>query len=358
MGRRRGRLHRKLQLSFDAFLTEAAPRVFISARFQKTLSMLSAADGRWGACCCAESSAGVAQGRHRMRSSPTGLASWGDALPFEDLNWYCTILVSRDVDVPDLDETQFVFPRNAFDLADEAGKHAKRPLDLLTTVAASVVDQRVFSDLVLDNRVLLFATGRRAAGVPVLTAGAIEAQVTRGDESLQKLATRVALLERLQPRRLAGADWLVAVAHGRVQALNERDPWKQFQWAFTALEILTHKLFAKFRANVISRLRVDGIDEVTSLPADALLPPRERTPLQARFAVVAIALFPETAGEDTSRFEALKSARDALAHGLVQDEAELPVSGTLGLLGKYVDGAIKQLLFDAPSNLPWEDVAS
>jgi len=43
------------------------------------------------------------------------------------------------------------------------------------------------------------------------------------------------------------------------------------------------------------------------------------------------ALFPENAGEDTQRFREVKRARDTLAHGVLRDEAELPV-------GRAADG--------------------
>ena len=279
---------------------------------------------------------------------------------FTEFNWYVTITVTKELETKDdsTEDLDFALTRDAFDLADQARAYASEPLDTLTAVAASVSDPQAFSHLVLDDRVLLFVPGKRAAGVPVLTSSA-KASVTRGDESLSQLARRISVLQALDLHAAAGHTWIAKVAHWRVQLLVETDPWKRFLWAFVALEILTHKLFDHFEMDVVSRLRLEGERDIldADLPLAHLVWERERAPLAARFALVAIALFPETSSDDASRFRELKKARDRLSHGSLREEGELPVPLATELLEKYLSGSIKRIILGIDADQPWEAAA-
>lgn len=284
------------------------------------------------------------------------LRELGGEPAFTEFNWYATLTVTSEVEVSDdlIEPVGFVFPRNAFDLADEAQASARDSLDALTAIASSVSDPQVFSHLVLEDRVLLFAPGKRATGVPVLS-GSAKGSVTRGAESLAKLERRLVLLQGIDARAATKEPWLARVAHWRAQVLVETDPWKRFMWSFLALEILTNKLFDQFESEVVTRLRLAGDRgvEKAELPLSELVWPAERAPLIARFALVAVALFSETAVEDVANFRALKKARDRLSHGSLRDEGELPVSVALELLEKYLTGSVKRLVLGFAADEDW-----
>jgi hypothetical protein len=128
------------------------------------------------------------------------LAELGSEFLAEECNWYATLVVSRATDVPDEDiPTGFAFPESGFAIADEAPAWAKQPLDLLTTIASTIVDANVFSRLVLDDRVHLFALGKRSAGVPTIS-GSAQGRVTRGEEALAQLSSQLEILQHFSTR--------------------------------------------------------------------------------------------------------------------------------------------------------------
>jgi hypothetical protein len=287
------------------------------------------------------------------------LAEMGDVPLFEELNWYATLALEKELDVADdefKDDLDVVFPLNAFQLAKEAVAKAKDGLDILVSVAASVVDPRVFSNVVLEDRVLLFAHGKRATGVPVLTAGGSGLVIRAGEETLQNLATRLDLFGGFDPASAARMSWFALTAHWHVQVMRENDPWKRFLWSFVGLEILTHKLYAHFRDDVVRRLRLDGVAEeaAAELPLPDLVWTADRAPLATRFALVATALFPSTASDDAAAFRRLKAARDDLAHGSLREEDAVPAGEATELFGKYLGGAMKRLVFGLDASADWD----
>jgi hypothetical protein len=167
---------------------------------------------------------------------------------------------------------------------------------------------------------------------------------------------RIALLAGVDPADLANSG-LASVAHWRVQALLEKDPWKRFAWTFNGLEILVNKLSARLRPELLRSLLLakdgDVVDE--KLPLDELVWEASRMPLKAKFALVASVLFPGAAIEDTDTFGVLKKARDDMAHGALRSEDELPVSAAETLFEKYLGGAIKHVVLRVPASTPWED---
>jgi len=67
------------------------------------------------------------------------LRELGGEPAFTEFNWYATLTVTSEVEVSDdlIEPVGFVFPRNAFDLADEAQASARDSLDALTAIASS-----------------------------------------------------------------------------------------------------------------------------------------------------------------------------------------------------------------------------
>jgi hypothetical protein len=286
------------------------------------------------------------------------LAEGPPGTELEECNWYVTLALSRVIDVPDdqIADTDFAFLNEPFGLVDELVDYARPHLDAVAVMASTIIDPRAFGEIALDDRVLFFSEGKRPAGVPVMTAGAVGLVVTRGGESLAQLTQRIELLAGVDPAELANSG-LGSVAHWRVQALLEKDPWKRFSWTFNGLEILVNKLSAGLRPEFLKSLRLAEGSEIVEpeLPLDEIVWESSRMPLKAKFALVASALFPESATEDTETFGQLKRARDDVAHGTLRNEDDLPVSACETLFEKYLGGAIKHVILGVPASTAWED---
>lgn len=262
-------------------------------------------------------------------------------------NWYATFLVERECELEEDDPpypVDFVMTSNLFDL-DSAAEEAVPALDTIVALVSTVVDPGVFSNLVLDDHVLLFAPGKRPSGVPRVDFSAGSVSVQRGGDALEHLGARLAGLQPVRVNELSTTAWLTRVAHWRVQTLRERDEWKRFQGSFFALEILVNKLFELRRDDLLARLRLDAEGDPTAdVPLDELVWVPERAPLRSRFALVACDLFPASAAKHVSRFAAAKDARDELAHGAIRDPSELPTADLQALLSTYLQGAVKKFL--------------
>lgn len=285
--------------------------------------------------------------------------SEGVADDLEQREWYATVTLSRVVEVPDelVTDTDFAFVHPRSGLPDEFVAYAKSHIDAVVTIASTIIDPRVFGEVVLDDRVLIFIEDKRPGGFPVMR-GSASLSVTRGGESVDQLQRRIDLLRGTDLSELASSG-LASVAHWRVQALRETDPWKRFSWTFLGLEMLTHKLSVRLRQTFLDRLALkDAGDQPIDgeLPLDEVVWRPERMPLKARFAVVASILFPDSAREDTETFGELKDARDGVAHGTVRSESELPNSACETLFEKYLAGAIKHVIFRVSASTAWEDV--
>ena len=285
------------------------------------------------------------------------LAEYGDDPLVAEHSSYVTLRHQREIEVNDEEvaDWDILFLSSHFDIDEEARSYARPCLDLVATII-STVEPRAFANLVLDDRVLLFAEGKRPSGITVSKVSA-ELSVIRGGQSVAELTQRLSLLAGIDPGHAANQEWLHRIAHWRVQALVENDPWKQFLWSFLALEILANKLFDVFHDSIVKRLRLvneAGQLLTDGLPLGELVWDVARMPLQARFALVAAELFPDSAADDVARFRTAKKARDRLSHGSLRSEDELPRAVTQELLETYLTGSLKRLLLNIPARAPWD----
>ena len=125
-------------------------------------------------------------------------------------------------------------------------------------------------------------------------------------------------------------------------ALTMTDRWRRFQALFLTLELLAHKLGAKYRESFLSELAAghsSGYVDAASL--DRIL---ARPTLVANFAITAIALDPERSAADVATFTSLKQARDEMSHGQAVDEDELPIAQAEELAERYVSLATSATL--------------
>jgi hypothetical protein len=303
---------------FDEYPQEGESVVVDFGPISDDIAEANRVRGAFGRAMLDAAFGGVGQGLTPQERLDQTLEEMGDEPVFAEHAWYVTFVLRRPVEVPDTEvaETDALFVESAFKIADQASEYAKPHLDLASTLVSTIVDSRALSTLVLDDRVLLFAEGKRPSGVPLFS-GSGAVSVVRGGDSLARLGDRLSVLAGIDLRKLGGEDWLTRVSHWRTQALLETDPWKQFLWSFFAIEILINKLFDMFRDSVTARLRLerhDGGVVPEELPLTELVWEASRMPLRSKFALVASELFPESASEDVEQFRIVNEARGTRGH--------------------------------------------
>jgi hypothetical protein len=217
----------------------------------------------------------------------------------------------------------------------DLGSKTSRELDLLAACVSSVLPRSFLQDLVIQDRVVFSDAIRVPFALPQLQMGTPTLSLTRSDQSLRipKLQRRLAALQRAARQKRYQLD---SVFKWRLSALVERDRWKQFDWAFLALEILTQVMSKHLYKQVTARLRFGnrGGD-----PIGDLVWSKERLPLRSKFAIMALALSADTAAQDVRTFSAVKKARDEMSHGNITSADALPIGPVLELLDKYFDAA-------------------
>jgi hypothetical protein len=278
------------------------------------------------------------------------LALITEEITFEEFNWYVTFSASKTFELDDdVLPNGFAFPKADYVRGAELRQWAADALDVLTALASTILDERVFEEVVLEDRVLLFADGKHPAGFPHFTTSA-DLTVQRGDESIKALSGQLTALAEVDIRQSVRAHaWIAQAAHWYAAALAEADPWKRFLWSFVGLEVVAHKLFERFYGTVKNRLILDGQTSELATAITELVWTADRAPAASRFAVAAIELFPESASEDIALFRRLKKGRDELTHGSTRSADDLPQGGP-ELLNKYLGGAVKRLILAIPAN--------
>ncbi len=166
--------------------------------------------------------------------------------------------------------------------------------------------------------------------------------VSRPVESIDLPNLRAMLSsERLQP--YARNRWLERAVYWHTAALSEADSWKAFQYAFSSLEILTHKVSKRVYNRVRDSFafkKSDG-ELLSGLPTAELFGSEDRLSLVAKFCIVALGLNSTTVETDVRAFKDAKEARDRFSHGDVRDESELPLHIVKDLSTRYL-GAVFQ----------------
>lgn len=242
------------------------------------------------------------------------------------------------------DEPYFwIEPAVATRLEAEAVSNSSPHIDLVATLLATVIDSEFFEKPIVEDQVFFSATGRETFGLPRFS-GQASLTVKRGLANLD--------IDRLE-ELLAAADsipsrhhhWLKGVKHRFLNGTRETDPWKRFLWNYLALEILTHKLAGEFYESLgrelSLRLGPDLYLEGNNLPISELLWAKERLPVTAKFTILALKLFPESATDDVESFKTCKEARDALSHGSLTDTERLPTNRVRSLLERYIAAAVR-----------------
>jgi hypothetical protein len=275
----------------------------------------------------------------------------GNGLTSEnDYNWYVTIAVERqsDINSEQLRSHRFLWvePALALRLRNEFASYTLPFLDSLTFYVSTIVGSDFLRIPVVSDHVVFTAEGREPFRLPRFTGtGNASLAVSHPLDTLDMSRFEQTLRLATTRRNRQQLSWTSSVMHWRLEAIQETDPLKRFLWHFFALENMVNKLAPKFRVEVARRLTL--VDESTGQPVNGPLPTHElmweqnRTPLAAKFAVVAMHLSPSSALDDTAIFKQAMNARHNLAHGQVKDPKELPTEATRQLLERYLDTAIR-----------------
>ncbi|MDP9354961.1 MAG: hypothetical protein M3Q71_09700 [Chloroflexota bacterium] len=286
----------------------------------------------------------MAEKIERLEQYVAEAADAGDFPSASKFEWFITFAVEREVEIEEanLGENPYLWidPNLAASFKDALLEHASPYLDLLSTYVSTVVGPEFFEKVVLDDRVVYTASERKPFSLPTFS-GSANMALIHTDQALDLTKLR-ALLETVASMPRQQHDWLNKVAQWYLRTLREDDPWKQFLWGFTALEILAHRLWGGFYDKVSADLVLKNSSasaQGTLGPAiSRLLWPKEasRIPITAKFALVALSLSPRTASADVETFAKVKQARDDLAHGGLDKEQELPRTECCSLLARYL----------------------
>jgi hypothetical protein len=258
-----------------------------------------------------------------------------------DHNWYITITSERIVEIPDSQnqgsEYLWIAPEPALELEKKHEVDLKENLDLLTTYLSTHFKQSFFKTLIVEDRLILLAKGKKPLGLPQWGVGNASVSITSTMESL-KLDKLHELLTMLRDASEAQHERLKTVKHWRIASLQESDRWKQFQWGFLALEVLTNKLCASLYGSVTESvvLSKDGTDDSAKIAMKSIVIEKGKMSLRSRFAVVALGLSAPSADADMKKFVELKKARDQIAHGHILQPDDLPLVSLNNLLDRYL----------------------
>lgn len=264
-------------------------------------------------------------------------------MTFEEASWYVTFVADLPVEVALLDGPRHQWVDIRETEVDEAfWEEGSATLDSVAAVIADVLGRGHLNRRATEDFTLYTAPGRNPCLVPRFS-GRATASVGRAMTEFpgKALVARLEALRNLPSAELSGLRRAMSWLHaGRLA----EDPWRRFQSAWFALELMTHRLSRRYRSSVVARLAEGGADP--PLPVDVvaeMLWERERMPLTARFAIVASRLSPQTAAADTAEFRRLKQARDDVSHGSVTNTAALPIDDVEVLAGRYLGLALEDI---------------
>lgn len=267
-------------------------------------------------------------------------------------NWYITLVVERDIEVPD-DDFQ---PRQYLWLTSEAAlclerefqAYAASTLDLLATYATTVIESQFFANLYLKNQVFFRCTGMETFRLfnPVIYPPGV---VRHGGDA--DFENGRSLFQSLPALPVASYDWLQLLGQWRLAALVETDGVRRFLWNFITLELLVNRLCSMWRSQIL-----EAIDSGSSTAGSAIEFLRSESDelkdlgvlsLGRKFAVVARRLCPEEADQDKKVFRKLARARNDLVHGNNPSTDTLPAIALKNLLDRYLKAAIDECARDS-----------
>jgi hypothetical protein len=219
---------------------------------------------------------------------------------------------------------------------DVFNKDALRAL-LANDLSASLTAIRISSntgckfEALGDGAYLIKADGRTLHSFTAKM-GSLTAFVSRRlDETMKQLVPRLVSGMLRQPE-------ICNVAALFAMALElKSDRYKGFVTAWSALEILTGKLFRRYEDTLLAKLEGEsnapGLKSYLDRVKQVM---NGKYTLVDRFIVLSIFLGGDQAAGDIARFKTCKEIRDKLFHGKQIPDSELPMDEVFGLLDKYL----------------------
>lgn len=248
---------------------------------------------------------------------------------------------------------EWVDVAQAMELSESFEEEAQRHLDLVGTFVAAGLSHMDLSEAISTSRVVFTAPGKAPCALPRVEAGPVTVSVGRAWSSLplEELTRTLTLAKQMQLSHAApvgaAARWLWAA-----KAVRD-DRMRRFFFSFFGIEVLVGRMAATMKHAAIEKLKT----KAGPLPFEELIWPKvqdeDANPwrnLVFRFAVMALVLAEDDAGDDTSKFRDCARARNRMAHGGEMDPDTLPDGQCLRLLAKYVPRAAAYLLSRAPES--------
>jgi hypothetical protein len=271
-----------------------------------------------------------------------------DPPAYDENAWYLTLVFDRPAYIPEDPERQSTYVWWDVQAAEQIDrpfrKDASEVFDVLAAHTSLVLGADFFEHLVTEpDYSLVLRSERPVSFVPLLRGGVGKISVGRGpaaDFPAPELQTRIG---SLTAQAWKEHTWLRRAVDWYVASLTTTDEWRRFQSLWFALELLTNKLAGRHRDDVLSRLRY-APDIDTNAAVCELAWSENRAPLAAKFAVMALALAPETANRDLEAFKNIKEGRDAMSHGQLTDPAQLLTGQLVDLVRRYLDLGLRSLL--------------
>ena len=162
---------------------------------------------------------------------------------------------------------------------------------------------------------------------------------TAGGSLTLRRAISLDELERVQAYFLATATGKdLSAVFGLLRAATDgaTEPLRRFLAAWNAIEILTNKLFREIRTRWVE----ESVRDRSALEAAHFRRIAEvmkgKYRLLDKFTLIAYMLDAPDAESDVARFKGLKSLRDGLLHGGVQDPLKLPVDSLVAMTREYL----------------------
>lgn len=263
----------------------------------------------------------------------------------ENWNYFITISVERQVELDESDvsssEVIWIDIEKAQKLEDEFFTYARPFLERLASQVSLGLSIEFFRTVVKEG-VFFFSESRVPFGLPRYSTGGTTVGLSHGEEEIDLLSINNRLNAFMKLTRTE-LDALDKSYFWYLQSLRESDTWKAYVAAFLAIEILTHKLGKRHYEGIVNSMSsMSNRPDINESRCDAIrgiIPPLKHLPLAGKFAIVAMALVPESADDDLATFMRLKESRDKIAHGSAADTDSLPLSEAQALLFKYLKAA-------------------
>lgn len=271
--------------------------------------------------------------------------------------FYTSVRARKTIDAPvkegGVDDLYFWYKYEAVEKAlNDWKSRAHDILDGATAILLAHFGAGLLDETLHTSRAFITAEAKPGQPIPLFKAGALRVSQHRLPD-----ASLMAKFEQLATAGFPPAKVIQGAAIGRWFSLakEERDPVKQFMWAYAGLEVAASKFASRLRPSLASRLVYnDGASEISGTAVSELVWPTtladdkqglfpERN-IVFKFSTLSLSYFPESANEDVKHFKTLNRFRNRI-HGerIDPDDAEEMARMAVRLLTRYAPRLLQDL---------------